>query len=211
MRRTGQHDAGFSLLETLLGLTLTAMIGVLMMGSLQLGARVWERQETSEMPGEEQLVLSQVSEWLAQAMPAKPRSLDEPHQAPFFGDAKRVSFLHAAPGLGASPGVYAIDLALVDASTCAGKLDLILRASRLRPADQPDPDDTAPPQQRKLASCIASPSFVFWGRQADQAVAGWHEGWALQTGLPAIVRLRSVSPEGFESVLLAQRLLAAPN
>jgi len=209
MRRSRQRDAGFSLLETLLGLTLTAMIGVLMMGSLQLGARVWERQETSALPGEEQLVLSQASEWLAQAMPAKPRSLDEPHQAPFFGDAKRVSFLHAAAGLGASPGVYAIDLALVDAPACTGRQNLIMLVSRLRPADDIEPVDNAPPQQRELASCIETPSFVFWGRQADQSVAGWHEGWALQSGLPAVVRLRSVSPQGVESVILAQRLLAA--
>ena len=60
-------DAGFSLLETLLGLTLTAIIGMLMMGSMQMGTRVWERQKSAAQPGTEQLMLSQVGEWLAQA------------------------------------------------------------------------------------------------------------------------------------------------
>jgi hypothetical protein len=48
---------------------LRGVIGVLMMGSLQMGTRVWERQKAGPLPGEEQLVLGQTSEWLAQAMP----------------------------------------------------------------------------------------------------------------------------------------------
>ena len=102
---TGQDkgEAGFSLLETLLGLTLTAIIGMLMMGSMQMGTRVWERQRTSVQPGTSQLILSQVGEWMAQAMQDKVRNYDTPVLAPFQGDEHSLRFLYAAPGLGGAP------------------------------------------------------------------------------------------------------------
>lgn len=207
MTRAPRGEAGFSLLETLLGLTLTAMIGVLMMGSLQMGTRVWERQAASALPGEDQLILGQTTEWLAQAMPAKLRSVDDPPYAPFFGDANRASFLYSAPGLGASPGVYSVDLALVESAGCPGGRKLMMRASRLVPDD--DAGSTAPPpaQERELMSCIEAPSFFFWGGLNDAPVAAWHADWQLQTKLPSVVRLSSTSPEGVEHVVFTQKLL----
>jgi len=207
MKRAPHGEAGFSLLETLLGLTLTAMIGVLMMGSLQMGARVWERQNAGALPGEEQLILGQTSEWLAQAMPAKLRSLDSTPLAPFFGDANRASFIYAAPGLGASPGVYAVDLELMEADGCKGGRRLMMRISRIVPADDPVARQAAEPQTRELARCLSAPSFAFWGTLTGQPSASWHEDWQNETKLPSVVRLRSMSPEGIEQVVLTQRLL----
>jgi hypothetical protein len=207
MIREPHGETGFSLLETLLGLTLTAMIGVLMMGSLQMGTRVWERRAASALPGEEQLILGQTGEWLALAMPANLRSVDDPPYAPFLGDANRVSFLYAAPGLGASPGVYAVDLALVESAGCQGGRRLMMRASRTMPAD--DAGSTAPPpaQERELVSCIEAPSFFFWGSLNDAPVAAWHADWQLQTKLPSVVRLSATSPEGVEHIVFTQKLL----
>jgi hypothetical protein len=207
MTRAPHGEAGFSLLETLLGLTLTAMIGVLMMGSLQMGTRVWERQAASALPGEEQLILGQTSEWLAQAMPAKPRSVDNPPYAPFFGDANRASFLYSAPGLGASPGVYAVDLELVESAGCEGGRKLMMRASRLIPVDDEAPATPSPAQERELVSCIEAPSFFFWGSLNDAPVAAWNSDWQLQMKLPSVVRLSATSPEGVEHIVFSQKLL----
>ena len=209
MKRAPHGEAGFSLLETLLGLTLTAMIGVLMMGSLQMGTRVWERQKAGPLPGEEQLILGQTTEWLAQAMPAKLRSLDSTPFAPFFGDANRASFIYSAPGLGASPGVYAVDLELMDAEGCEVCRRLMMRVSRVVPAGDAVARQATAPQTRALARCSSAPSVAFWGTLADQPNAAWHEDWQNQLKLPTVVRLRSISPEGVEHIVLSQRLLAA--
>ena len=209
MKRVPDGEAGFSLLETLLGLTLTAMIGVLMMGSLQMGTRVWERQKAGALPGEEQLVLGQTSEWLAQAMPVRLRSLDSTPFAPFFGDANRASFIYSAPGLGASPGLYAVDLELMEADGCEGGRRLMMRIARMVPADDPEARQDAAPQTRELARCLSAASFTFWGTLTDQANASWHDDWQNQPKLPSVVRLRSMSPEGIEQVVLTQRLLNA--
>lgn len=209
MTRDRHGEAGFSLLETLLGLTLTAMIGMLMMGSLQMGTRVWERQAKAILPGEEQLLLGQTGEWLAQAMPAKLRSVDDPPYTPFAGDPTRASFLYAAPGMGASPGVYAIDLELVEAPACEGGRSLMMRTARILPFDADAQPQPMPTEQRALVDCIASPSFAFWGARQGETDAAWHTDWTQQFTLPSVVRLSSTSPEGVERVVLTQRLLNA--
>jgi type II secretory pathway pseudopilin PulG len=209
MKRTPHGETGFSLLETLLGLTLTAMIGVLMMGSLQMGTRVWERQKAGALPGEEQLMLGQTSEWLAQAMPARLRSVDTAPFAPFFGNANRASFIYSAPGLGASPGVYAVDLALMEADGCEGGRRLMMRIQRILPADDPEARQSSAPQTRELAGCLTAPSFAFWGTLTGQPEASWHEDWQNQAKLPSVARLRSMSREGVEQIVLTQRLLNA--
>lgn len=207
MTRAPHGQAGFSLLETLLGLTLTAMIGVLMMGSLQMGTRVWERQAAGALPGEEQLVLGQTSEWLAQAMPAKLRIVDNPPYAPFFGDANRVSFVYSAPGLGASPGVYAVDLELVESAGCEGGRRLMMRATRLVPADEAGSTAAPLAQERELVKCLNAPSFFFWGALNDAPPTAWHSDWQLQMKLPSVVRLSASSPEGVEHIVFSQKLL----
>lgn len=203
-----RSDSGFSLLETLLGLTLTAMIGLLMMGSLQMGTRIWERQENTVQPGVEQLAIGQASEWLAQAMPLAMRTQDMDPLAPFIGDGDSVSFLYPAQGMGAAPGVYAVDLELVDAEGCANGKSLMLRTTRIMVAMDDRDSPQAPVERRRLAACLERPSFVFWGANATDGEAQWRDGWVEHAELPAIVRLRSLSADGAEHAVFTQRLLS---
>jgi len=201
-------DAGFSLLETLLGLTLTAMIGLLMMGSLQMGTRIWERQEKTVQPGVEQLAIGQASEWLAQAMPFALRAQAPEAFAPFIGDGDSVSFLYPAQGMGAAPGVYAVDLELVEAAGCANGKSLMLRTTRIMVVADDRDRPQAPVERRRLAACLERPSFVFWGANAADGAAAWRDGWSQHAELPSVVRLRSFSADGAEHAVLTQRLLA---
>lgn len=207
MKRERRKDAGFSLLETLLGLTLTAMIGVLMMGSLQMGARVWERERKAEQPGVDQLIYAQTTEWLAHAMPMNLRNLQDNVFVPFHGEPRLLSFLYSAPGMGQTPGIYAIDLALVEANGCENGLDLIMRATRVTLA-QEDMREVAPHvERRRLASCLSQPSFVYWGAQPSDVDYTWRNDWVQQSILPVVVRLRSMDAEGAEHAVFTQRLL----
>ena len=206
MKRPATRQSGFSLLETLLGLTLTAMIGVLMMGSLQMGTRVWERQKMAAQPGEDQLIIAQVAEWLAQARPAIVRSMAEGVVTPFGGNATSVSFLYAAPGMGDAPGLHVVDLALVDYERCTTGKSLVLQTTRLQMMtdDVPPP---ATPHRRRLIDCLDNPSFVFWGAQASDAAPDWRDQWLNQISLPQLVRLRSFTADGAEHAVFTQRLL----
>lgn len=203
------RDAGFSLLETLLGLTLTAIIGMLMMGSMQMGARVWEREKTSTHAGASQLILSQAGEWLAHALSAKIRNYDEPMSAPFHGEEHALTFLYPASGLGGPPGVYTIHLNLVEAEGCKGGRDLYLEMSRDIISDDREAPVGVVPEQRRLMQCIESPSFIYWGDHGLQGQRAWFSTWFDEPQLPVVVRLRSIGADGVERSLLTQQLLSA--
>lgn len=202
-------QSGFSLLETLLGLTLTAIIAMLMMGSFQMGARVWERERAPGKLGVEQLILSQTGEWLAQAMPAKVRSTEDPAYAPFSGEANRVTFEFASPAMGGTPGVYAVTLELVPNEACPQAADLMLRTSRLIATDGGEAPDPATADSRRLMSCVEGGSFVFWDGLASDPSTAWRGDWLEQTYLPGVVRLRSITADGAERAILTQRLVFA--
>ena len=209
MTGTAKGQAGFSLLETLLGLTLTAIIGMLMMGSMQMGTRVWERDRSSVQPGTQQLILSQVGEWLAQAMPEKVRNFDTPVLAPFHGEEHSVSFLYAAPGLGGAPGLYTIKLDLAEAEGCANGRDLYLETSRDNISDNREAPPEIASERRKLIPCIETPSFIYWGDLANDGQKAWFSRWADAPQLPGVVRLRSIDADGVERALLTQDILLA--
>lgn len=209
MMRAHDPQSGFSLLETLLGLTLTAIIGMLMMGSFQMGARVWERDRSPAKLGVEQLILGQTGEWLAQAMPAKVRSTEDPAYAPFSGEAGRVTFEFASPSMGGTPGVYSVTLELVAGEGCPQETDLILRTVRLAATNGEDDIEPAQADSRRLASCLAGASFVFWDGIADDRSTAWRNDWLEQTYLPGVVRLRSIDADGVERAILTQRLVFA--
>jgi hypothetical protein len=202
-------QSGFSLLETLLGLTLTAIIGMLMMGSFQMGARVWARDRVPEKLGVEQLLLGQTGEWLSQAMPAKIRSTEDPAYAPFTGDARVVNFEFASPSMAGTPGIYAVTLELVAGEGCPEATDLMLRTVRLSATS--GEEDLAPARvdSRRLLSCVPGASFVFWDGLAVDRAEAWIGEWQEKTYLPGVVRLRSIDASGGERAILTQRIVYA--
>lgn len=203
------NDSGFSLLETLLGLTLTAIIAMLMMGSMQMGTRVWERERSTVQPGTTQLVLGQVGEWLAQAMPDRVRNFDNPVLTPFAGDEHSLRFLYAAPGMGGPPGIYTVKLELVETEGCTGGRDLYLSTSRDVVSDRREAPQDIPTERRKLAACLDTPSFIYWGDHGGMGERAWYSTWMKEPQLPAVVKLRSIDRDGVERALLTQNILLA--
>ena len=209
MTHRTDSQAGFSLLETLLGLTLTAIIGMLMMASFQMGARVWERDRAPSKLGVDQLVLSQTAEWLSQAMPAKVRSVEDPAYTPFSGEPTRVTFEFASPAMGGTPGIYEVTLELVQGEACPQQTDLMLRTVRLAAVESDEAPPQIPVDSRRLMACVEGASFVFWDALANDTSSAWRSDWREQTYLPGLVRLRTIGADGAERAILTQRLAFA--
>ena len=204
------REAGFSLLETLLGLTLTALIAVLMTGSLQTGARVWERSSGPDLPGARQLIESRVSDWIAQASPAgiQPPADGDPA---FAGDGRQVSFIIAGQNLGGPPGIYRVRLVLAPAEDCPGGRALVVSTRLLSPGEQPAMTQEESVATRTLLPCLANPKFEFYGKSGpeDAPLVAWMPDWSGADGPPLIMRLQSTEPGSASTVVLAQRIARA--
>lgn len=201
------RQSGFSLLETLLGLTLTAMIAALMMGSLEIGARVWERGQGGNAPTGRHVLDNRVGDWIAQALPSGIYDTADTDAAPFRGEQHAASWILAGENLGGPPGLYRMDIVLREIEACSAGKQLAVNITRISPEAQLAPVDGAIPAARVLSPCLASPAFMFYGEQDGTDAAAWHPDWIRQGRLPLILQLRSGSEnEASGNVVFSQRL-----
>ena len=78
-------NAGFTLLEMLLALTLMAMITGALVGGLRLGQRAWETSRRDETRGEVEAAARAISQMLTRAWPAVARKARAPQAAAATG------------------------------------------------------------------------------------------------------------------------------
>jgi len=181
---------GFTLVELLVVLSLTALISVALFGGMRFGMRVWETgSERTERTTRIELVQSLIRRELSQArQPSKrPGAL-----APAFaGEPDRVIFI--APSPGHDEGESRLILGRNDARN----------RSNLELAWAPPPvlsagERSAGPQTAILVQGIASVEFGYYGAADPQRPPQWWDKWDGTAGLPTLVRLRLTFPSGDE-------------
>lgn len=179
---------GFTLVELLVGLTLMALISIILFGGLRFGLRAWEAAgERAEGTTQIQLVQSLIRRQLVQARLA-PIGAGRPVAA-FAGQPDRVTFI-ASP---VRPGEVDDNLVFVLAKADAGQRShLDLTWSPLRPpAGTPNATGTA-----RLIDNVATVEFAYYGAPDRSRAAGWWDEWDGSHGLPSLVRLRVAFPKG---------------
>ncbi len=209
---TVNRESGFSLLETLLGLTLTAMVAMLMVGSLELGARVWERGQGGNAPTGKHVLDNRVGDWIVQALPSGVYEEGDTDAAPFRGERDAASWIIVGENLGGPPGIYRMDLMLRDVDSCKDGKQLAVNITRISPEGQLTPVAGAMPAARMLSPCLASPAFAFYGVPDGMETASWQAEWVQQGRLPVILQLRSgVENDAETAIVFSQRLVRSRN
>lgn len=198
MTAAAPSDAGFSLLEALVAVSLTAMLGLLLFGGVSLGVRVMDRSAAAnEQTAEIVVAAGFLQRHLARAQPAGHAAGDRP----FAGDAEGLTFVEIA----ATPAF-------------AGPARLRLRAERngdgLRLVATWEPlrgGDGATPHRSVLLENLAAVEFAYFGAGAG-GTSGWSPSWQGRATLPSLVRMR-VRLHGRQApleTLVALRLADAP-
>ncbi|HYN38146.1 MAG TPA: type II secretion system protein, partial [Rhodospirillales bacterium] len=108
-----RRDAGFTLLELLVAMTVLGVLTALLASGLNFGTRVWERERTQlDAASELQLVQDVLRRMIAQAIPLPPPT-DGNAGAPessFVGTDTSVRFLGPPPAQSLAGGIYAYRL-----------------------------------------------------------------------------------------------------
>lgn len=169
-----RRTAGFTLIEVLVALALSALVSVILLHGIRLAATGFERHTRAAERLDTRQALDDILRRTLGAAAVIPRTAG----GEFVGRPDAVEFLGLAEDSG--PGLYRIDLAVDRARR---DRPLILRRRLATPAGDP----------RAAASIVASRvrdfRLAYFGIQTGDAVPAWHESWNQLNLLPLLVRV----------------------
>lgn len=200
--RGERPQAGFTLLELLVAMTVLGVLTGLLASGLGFGARVWERERGQlDTSAEMQLVQDVLRRLLAQAMPLSAPPGDGSNggnQEPsFVGRRNAIEFLGPPPAQSLTGGIYTYRLAS-EPSTGGTRLVLEWRIrppqpSRTRPrvtnAEPAEQDKLQAPHEVVLLDHLGDAEFSFYGPTEDGGKAAWRNDWQNSTTPPQLVRV----------------------
>jgi general secretion pathway protein J len=195
-----RHDAGFTLLELLVAMTVLGVLTGLLASGLSFGTRVWERERNQlDATSELQLVQDVLRRILTQALPlSAPPEASRPEESPFTGSSNSIEFLGPPPAQSLAGGVYTYRLSTrVDAERTRLVLEWRLRppqGSKVRAqvtnAALGERERLLGEHEVILLDTLSNAEFAFFGASEDGSTATWRDDWHDATKLPQLVRLK---------------------
>lgn len=198
----GNRQAGFTLLELLVAMTVLGLLTGLLASGLGFGSRVWERERGQlEVAAELQTVQDVLRRMLAQAMPLStpPEDGSAVQEAAFVGRENTVEFLGPPPAQSIVGGIYAYRLAAVpDVSGTRLVLEWRQRPpqqsrrarTRVTNAELAEPEKLQAKHEVVLLAHLADVEFSYFGPAEEGGKARWQNDWQNATTLPQLMRVK---------------------
>ena len=206
---TLEREAGFTILELLIALTLLAALSALLFGGLRLGTRAWERSEaTASQTDEIAAAQSFLRRELADAYPRLTTADPTRSRVYFEGARDSLQFLAPALPLLAPGGKGRFALMAANRS---GRNELRV-VSRFELARE---EATSALTDGILVSGFERVEYGYFGTDRPQEPSSWQDDWAERGTLPELVRIRvkfaSSDPRVWPDLVIAPRLTVDAN
>lgn len=200
---TRPREAGFTLLELLVAMTLLGLLMTVLFGGLRFGTRAWERA-IDHSGGTDDIRLAQmhIRRALELAYPYFVSDPDHP-RIDFEGTADRVAFLGPAPNAQSTGGRARIVLSSAGRD---GALSLTFesRPELALPEAQGDSD--------VLVSGLTALEFSYFGSSGPDEPPQWLDRWTNRIRLPLLVRVSAALSDddarSWPELVVAPRLSA---
>jgi general secretion pathway protein J len=169
-------EAGFTLLELLISVTLLALLSLVLFGGFRFGTHAWDRSE-SATAGDNQIRHAQdaISYALARAYPELQTADPKDPHIYFDGEPGAVTFLGPA-GDGS--------LSVITLSRQNAALTMTVTPELAR-------DPRRQTVNRKLLDNVAAFDLAYYGAARPNDPARWYPVWRDTTRLPLLVRIRA--------------------
>jgi len=189
------HDAGFTLLELLVALTLLGLVMAVVFGELRFTARAWDSADARAARNAELLgvhgFLRQRFEQLY--VPQQIRTADAADGPPAFdGSGHTLTFLATMPANVSQGGYYRIELSLEPGED--GE-DLLV-AWRPFDADEINTVANGPDNSRVLLRGVREISFAYYGATSDNVAPQWWDIWPARDAAPSLIRMDVAFADG---------------
>jgi general secretion pathway protein J len=192
---TDSRDSGFTLVELLVGLALTSLLGVLLLDSMRTGLLTWRTiARHADHMDQVIVVQTQLRRLIGLAYPFYDAPNTTAGHVLFEGTPTALSFLATAPTAVQEAGRAKFVLSIEQLD---GHLALTLASQPELPSRSQDYPSTSITLLRGLAS--ASLTYLSQdrgGQNRGQHSGLWHDRWYAQAELPQLIRLDVAFPEG---------------
>jgi general secretion pathway protein J len=199
-------EAGFTLMELLVAITLLSLLSLVLTSSLRFGLTAWARGTDHAERVDHGLI---VQDFLRRAIgDAYPYFLStDPTRGTgrvdFVGTAQSLRFLSPAPIALGGRGRVRFEVS-VDRN--GGRSDLVV-------ASAPElADSTSTPERKILMPDVEAIELAYFGKRRSDRAANWHDAWAEEPALPQLVRLkvrlRSGDTRAWPDLVVAPRITA---
>lgn len=168
------HDAGFTLLEVLVALALTLLIGLALAGAVSFGGRMQDGGVEANTRGQALLAMDRL---MRQHLGRALIDAAADGEADFAGTPTALGFITDRPNAAMAPGRYRVLWRLVPDS--GGAMALNIRMTRMT-SPQAEPADV-------LLKDLPAGQFAYFGEGPDGRLA-WFSQWD-GNGVPRLIKL----------------------
>jgi general secretion pathway protein J len=181
-------DAGFTLLEMLVGLVLLSLTATLLTVSLSAGRTALNAVSRINATLPIAATQSYLRQALAQAQAQQASLSSNGADLNFTGMPQSVAFNTSHAPQGQFEGLYRVEIGLV-ARDQRGVSDLNLAQVLWRPPVNGSNPPVLVKRATQLIGNVASVGFAYFGDMDDNAGASWHNQWSHPVKLPTMVAL----------------------
>lgn len=175
--RAGKQEDGFTLVETLIGMVLTAMIAIAISVSMRTAVATSSKMARNDEAMEAFRMRQIVGTWIAQALPGA--AWGEAPETVFVGDAGQLIWTVEASGRGGARLVR-YTLAGDTSEDCPSANGLVLSVSEYSAGFLAEPVAS---DRRWLLPCAGPPAFQYMGNDGS-----WRAEWR-NAHLPRLIRI----------------------
>lgn len=183
----GRREDGFTLLEVLVALSLTALLLVLVLGGITSGRLALMRTEDANTEANLGEVQSLLRNMMAESRPLPFNVSGASEPVVFSGSASGISFVSSFAVQGQVSGLYANTLSLAPAG--GGRVHLILRQRLFRPTGGNIQRLQPAEAQTQLIDNVAGLRVRYFGRLKRDEASQWVPSWHSTTALPELVEI----------------------
>ncbi|MES9958210.1 MAG: prepilin-type N-terminal cleavage/methylation domain-containing protein [Sedimenticola sp.] len=180
------NQGGFTLLEVIVALSISALLVSLVYGTVRIASRSWEAgQAHIELTDTKRIGWRFLQQTLNRA-----RHITDPHEeghnhSLFRGDQERLTFVTEMPGHLGLGGLY-----LVTLETREYTDGIVLQLSHLSLAEYRESPDAESTQSAVLIDDLDSLDIAYYGAPDSQDSEQWHNSWQAAEHLPKLLRIR---------------------
>lgn len=174
------REAGFTLLELMVAMTLLALLSLVLFGGLKFGRQAWSTAADGTLSSNAvRAFQDEIRSDIARAHPVFLADPPHPH-IDFDGGPSGLMLL--APAHDGSGGLERLVIASDgDVTTIAARAEL---------------SNNAAATYRKAVKGIGGMHFAYFGQVKGEAAPTWHDEWRQQTRLPLLIRISAVGAKG---------------